>query len=272
MATDPDCWLRFAGEEGPVEAYLVGDQVQPVTGSMFGTWMDDGPLVPLASVRLLAPVIPPTFYACGINYAGHCRTAADEFGLDFDKSWPKSPEIGYRAQSAIIAHGESIVLPADVPPNVQVESELAVVIGKRCKHATLETAMDCVFGYSVANDVSARGWQFSDRTFWRSKNADTFKPLGPWIRRNVDLGALRTNVFVNDELRESFATNAMIFPIAEWIVAMTRYLTLVPGDVIIMGTEGFAPQMHAGDTVRIEIEGVGTLENTVVAEGDGTTG
>lgn len=266
MTAQPDCWVRFLTPDGPRQGYVAGETVVPIQGDMFGEWRAAEERLPLAAVRLLPPVIPPTFYACGINYEGHWHTAAKEFGLDLDKTWPQSPEIGYRAQSAIIGPGEPILLPADVPPNVQVEAELAVVIGKRCKHATVGNALDCVFGYTICNDVSARGWQFQDRTFWRAKNADTFKPLGPWIRRGVDLDALVTKVFVNDVLKESFPTNRMIHSIADYIAAMTQYITLVPGDVIIMGTDGHAPQMQPGDTVRIEIEGVGTLENPVAGE------
>jgi 2-keto-4-pentenoate hydratase/2-oxohepta-3-ene-1,7-dioic acid hydratase in catechol pathway len=123
-----------------------------------------------------------------------------------------------------------------------------------------------VFGYTICNDVSARGWQFQDRTFWRAKNSDTFKPLGPWIRRGVDLESLVTRVRVNGELRETFRTNAMIWSIADYIAAITRYITLVPGDVIIMGCDGHCPRIHAGDTVSIEIEGIGTLSNPVIKE------
>ncbi len=262
----PDCWVRFEGADGPRCGYIEGSAVFPITGDMFGDWQQQGAPVPVTAAKLLAPVIPPTFYACGINYEGHWRTAAEEFGLDPDKSWPTHPEVGYRAQSAIIGPGAPIVLPADVPPNVQAESELAVVIGRRARHVSAGDALEHVFGYTIANDVSARGWQFQDRTFWRSKNSDTFKPLGPWIRRGVDLNRLLTRVHVNGELRESFRTNAMIWSIADYIAAITRYITLVPGDVIIMGSDGHCPRIHAGDTVSIEIEGIGTLVNPVIKE------
>jgi 2-keto-4-pentenoate hydratase/2-oxohepta-3-ene-1,7-dioic acid hydratase in catechol pathway len=264
--TAPDCWVRFESARGPRQGYVEGETIVPIAGDMFGDWRPEGAPVPLAGARLLAPVIPPTFYACGINYAGHWRTAAEEFGLDPEKSWPKYPEVGYRAQSAIVGPGDAIVLPVDVPPNVQVEGELAVVIGRRAKHVRPEDALDHVFGYTIGNDVSARGWQFADRTFWRSKNADTFKPLGPWIKRGVDLDSLVTRVSVNGEVRESFPTNKMIWSIADYIAAITRYITLVPGDVIIMGTDGHCPQLQPGDTVSIEIEGIGTLSNPVVGE------
>lgn len=259
-------WVRIAAPDGPRHGYIVDGCVQAVAGDMFGTWRDCGDRLALERAQLLAPVIPPTFYACGINYEGHWRTAAEEFGLDLDKTWPRSPEIGYRAQSAIIGPFQPIVLPRDVPPNVQVEGELAVVIGKACKDARPDNALDFVFGYTIANDVSARGWQFQDRTFWRSKNSDSFKPLGPWIARGVDPEAMETRIFINGELKERFATSRMIHSVADFIVAMTRYITLVPGDIIIMGTDGHAPRIQAGDTVRVEIEGVGALENPVIAQ------
>jgi len=261
----PDRWVRFeTAGEGPRYGFVSGESIVPIAGDLFGEWRRAGEPLPLAGARLLAPVIPPTFYACGINYEGHWRTAAEEFGLDLQRTWPRSPEIGYRAQSAIVGPGDAIVLPSDVPPNVQVEGELAVVIGKRAKHVSAAEASEYIFGYTICNDVSARGWQFQDRTFWRAKNSDTFKPLGPWIQRGVDLASLVTRVSVNGEVRETFRTANMIHSIADYIAAMTRYITLVPGDVIIMGTDGHCPQIQAGDTVSIEIEGIGALTNPVI--------
>jgi 2-keto-4-pentenoate hydratase/2-oxohepta-3-ene-1,7-dioic acid hydratase in catechol pathway len=266
MSNVPDRWVRVASPTGPVHAYVDGDDVVPVAGDLFGTWREQGTRMPLVEAQLLAPVVPPTFYACGINYEGHWKTAAAEFGLDLEKSWPARPEVGYRSQGAITGPGAPIVLPADVPPNVQAEGELAVVIGRRARHVAAADALAHVFGYTIVNDVSARGWQFQDRTFWRSKNSDTFKPMGPWIRRGVDLDAMVTRVRVNGELRESFRTNAMIWSIAQYIEAITRYATLVPGDLIIMGCDGHCPRLHAGDTVSVEIEGIGTLTNPVIQE------
>jgi 2-keto-4-pentenoate hydratase/2-oxohepta-3-ene-1,7-dioic acid hydratase in catechol pathway len=260
-------WVRFAGADGPCVGRLdASDMVTPGAGDMFGGWTPSGEPVPLSSVRLMAPVIPPTFYACGINYEGHWRTAAEEFGLDPEKSWPKYPEVGYRAQSAIIGPGDPIVLPADVPPNVQVEGELAVVIGRTARHVAAADAFEYVFGYTIGNDVSARGWQFQDRTFWRAKNSDTFKPLGPWIVTGADPEAFQTSVSVNGTVRERFRTWDMIHSVAAYIEAMTRYITLVPGDVILMGTDGHCPRLEPGDIASIEIEGIGTLSNPVEKE------
>ena len=123
-----------------------------------------------------------------------------------------------------------------------------------------------MLGYTIGNDVSERTWQREDRTFWRSKNTDTFKPMGPWIETDVDLDAMHTNVRLNGEMRTSFRTNDMLFSIAHFISTMTRYLTLYPGDVIWMGTDGSSPNLKAGDVVEVEITGIGTLRNRFVAE------
>jgi len=151
---------------------------------------------------------------------------------------------------------------------VQYEGELVVVIGRKARHLSERDALSCVLGYTIGNDVSERSWQAIDRTFWRAKNADTFKPMGPWIETSVDLDQLETIVRVNGIVTTRFPTNAMLFGVATYIAAMTRYLTLCPGDVIWMGTDGTSPNLEAGDTVEIEITGIGTLRNRFVAEAD----
>jgi len=257
-------WVRVEANDGPAYGLVEGERIVLVDGSPFGDWRRDGRDLPLAGTALLPPVVPPTFYACGINYAGHAHTAAAEFGRTVESFWPKAPEIGYRAQSAIVGHGAEIVLPYDAPPNVQVEGELAVVIGRRAMRVSEADALAHVLGYTICNDVSQREWQFADRTFWRSKNSDTFKPLGPWIATGVELDSLTTRVRVNGELKAEFATNDMLYGVAAYIAAITRYITLVPGDVIIMGTDGQAPRIGPGDVAEIEIDGIGTLSNPVV--------
>jgi 2-keto-4-pentenoate hydratase/2-oxohepta-3-ene-1,7-dioic acid hydratase in catechol pathway len=149
---------------------------------------------------------------------------------------------------------------------VQFEGELVVVIGREAKHLSEKDALSCIFGYTIGNDVSERSWQKSDRTFWRAKNTDTFKPMGRWIETDVDLEALVTTVRLNGKEVSRFKTNDMIFGIAEYISVITRYLTLHPGDVIWMGTDDPMLDMVAGDTVEVTIEGIGTLRNPVVAE------
>ena len=179
---------------------------------------------------------------------------------------PDRPEIGYRAQNALIAHDEDVVIPSFATEKIHYEGELVVVIGKKAKHLTEADAMSCVFGYTIGNDVSERTWQKADRSLWRSKNADTFKPMGPWIETDVDLDKMETIIRVNGKETGRFRTNDMIFGVVPFIVELTKYFTLWPGDVIWMGTDGASPDLKAGDVVEIDITGIGTLRNRFVAE------
>lgn len=152
---------------------------------------------------------------------------------------------------------------------VQYEGELAVVIGKCAKGLSEAEALSCVLGYTIGNDVSERAWQKSDRTLWRAKNADTFKPMGPWIETDVDLDALETRVCLNGTETTRFRTNDMIFGVATFISTITRYNTLYPGDILWMGTDGTSPDLQDGDVVEVEIPGIGVLRNPFLAEGQG---
>ncbi len=144
-----------------------------------------------------------------------------------------------------------------------------VVIGRVCKHLTREDALSAVLGYTIGNDVSERSWQKSDRTMWRAKNTDTFKPMGPWIETDLRLDDLLTRIRLNGRQLIEFRTNDMVFGVVDYLVAMTRYLTLYPGDMIWMGTEGETADMKHGDVCEVEITGIGTLRNPVVREGAG---
>ena len=145
----------------------------------FGEWQRGTQSHALKDVKIELPLIPRTFYCVGLNYLKHLKEAADKAGTV--PNVPDRPEIGYRAQNALIAHDEDVVIPASATEKIHYEGELVVVIGKKAKHLTEANAMDCVFGYTIGNDVSERSWQKADRSLWRSKNADTFKPMGPWI-------------------------------------------------------------------------------------------
>ena len=202
------------------------------------------------------PVIPGTFYAIGANYQAH----AVEFGKP-----PERPQPGYRANSALIAHDEAIVIPAE-SGGIQYEGELVVVIGKTGRYVPEADALSIVLGYSIGNDVSERTWQKADSGLWRAKNADTFKPMGPWIETDVDLPSLITRVRINGKQMLEFHTNEMIFGVERYIAEITKYITLHPGDVIWMGTEGSNADMKAGDVVEVDLDQIGTLRNPVVAE------
>jgi 2-keto-4-pentenoate hydratase/2-oxohepta-3-ene-1,7-dioic acid hydratase in catechol pathway len=255
-------WIRFTAERRTAYGILEGERVAEVAGDPFAGWERTSRTHALDAVKVEVPVVPPTFYCVGLNYAEHVLFAAAKLGIKADL--PKQPDVGYRAANALIAHGEPVIIPADAS-KVQYEGELAVVIGKKARNLSEAEALSCVLGYSIGNDVSERAWQKSDRTLWRAKNTDTFKPMGPWIETDVDLDALETIVRVNGRETLRFATNAMIFGVARYISTISRYCTLYPGDILWMGTDGTSPDLVPGDTVEIEITGIGTLRNPFVA-------
>ena len=254
-------WIRFTDSQGTHYGLVEDDRVNRVEGSPFDGYVRTDEWVDFQSVRLEVPVIPRTFYCAGLNYAEHAIEAARKRGEE--PQLPKQADIGYRANNALVPHGHEVVIPPDAR-TIHYEGELVVVIGKQARHLTPDNAMDCVLGYTIGKDVSERNWQRSDRTFWRAKNADTFKPMGPWIETEFDLRAARTCVRVNGKCTTEFATAAMIFDIPTFLCAMTKYLTLYPGDVVWMGPDGQSPDLRAGDVVEVEITGLGTLRNPFV--------
>ena len=261
-------WIRFTHAGRTAYGVLDGDRIEEAANDPFTAPEPErtGQTYTVAEVRIEAPFIPRTFYAAGLNYAAHIREMAEKHGID--PALPAKPDMGYRAVNALIAHGDPVVIPRDAT-KVQYEGELAVVIGRRAKHLAEADALSCVLGYTIGNDVSERAWQASDRTFWRSKNTDTFKPMGPTITTGLgaaDLDRMETTVRLNGEVRTRFPTNAMLFSIQAYIAAMTRYITLHPGDVLWMGTDGASPDLRPGDVVEVGITGLGTLRNPFVAE------
>lgn len=258
-------WVRFEAEGRAVYGLVEGDTVHEVHGDPFSTHSRSGKSFDLDSVKLLIPVVPPTFYAAGLNYREHVIVLANKRG-EVPKL-PKSADIGYRANNSLIAHGEAIVIPADATERIQYEGELVAVIGRQTKNVTEAEALSCVLGYTIGNDVSERSWQAEDTTMWRAKNTDTFAPMGPWIETDLDISSARTRVRVNGQQMIDFATGDMVFGIAAFISRMSRYVTLQPGDVIWMGTDGSGPYLKHGDTVEIEITGIGTLSNPVIRAG-----
>ncbi|KYK47813.1 fumarylacetoacetate hydrolase family protein [Bradyrhizobium diversitatis] len=257
-------WLKFTASGKTSWGIVEGDRVIAVDGDPFAGWQRTSRMLPLSEVKIELPLIPRTFYCVGLNYLKHLKEAADKRGEV--PAVPDRPEIGYRAQNALIAHDEEVVIPSFATDKIHYEGELVVVIGRKVKHLTEQNAMDCVFGYTIGNDVSERSWQKEDRSLWRSKNADTFKPMGPWIETEADLEKMETIVRVNGKETNRFATADMIFGVVPFLVELTRYFTLWPGDVIWMGTDGASPDIKHGDVVEVEITGVGTLRNRFVRE------
>ncbi len=255
-------WIRFTAGGKTAYGSVAGDTVTEIAGEPWGDATPTGATHALGAVKIEVPVIPKTFYCAGINYAAHIREMAHKRGVE--PVFPTKADIGYRANNALVADGEPVVIPAHAPPKMNYEGELVVVIGKQAKHLTEENAFSCVFGYTIGNDVSERTWQRGDRTFWRGKNTDTFKPMGPYIETDVDLDAMETVIRLNGKEDLRFKTNDMIFGIAHYIAAITKYITLYPGDVIWMGTDGTSPDLVDGDVVEVELTGLGVLRNPFV--------
>ena len=258
-------WCRF--QSGSTKAYglVEGNEVAEVSGSPFDSYTLTGARHALDSVKLLPPVVPSNFWAAGPNHRGHIEAMAARRGTP--PTYPTAPSPNQRAVNALIGQGDDIVVPKDSSGAVQPEGQLAVVMGKQAKKVSREGALDYVFGYTIGNDVSQRVWQQTDRTLWRCKNADTFKPLGPWIVTDLDPTQFRIIVRHNGEVTQDFSSAEQIWDLATWIHELTKYMTLYPGDVLWMGTQGADGDMVPGDVIEVEISGIGVLRNQVVGEG-----
>lgn len=256
-------WCRFKVGRKTSYGIIDNDMVTAVRGSPFRRATPTSTTYPLAEVKLLVPFVPGTFYCVGINYRDHILKMAAKRGVE--PAFPPRPDIGYRANNALIAHDEAIVKPKDSSEAFQYEGELVAVFGKKARNVPKEKALDYVMGWTIGNDVSERTWQKNDRTLWRAKNADTFKPVGPWIVTGLDYRTMTTAIRLNGQEVDRFATANMIFDVETYIAEVTKYITIYPGDMMWMGTDGVPLNMKPGDTVEVEISGIGTLRNRVVA-------
>jgi len=214
--------------------------------------------------KLLVPIDPPNVYAIGLNYRAH----ADEGGFDY----PDEPVIFIKATTSVMAWDEPIELPRSAPDEVDYESEMALVIGKRARRVSEEESMNYVLGFTAANDVSARDCQIKiDKQWARAKSFDTFCPLGPCIQTELDPDNLSIRGLLNGRVVQDSSTNDMIFNSRQLVSFLSHQFTLLPGTVILTGTpSGVAwalkPQrfLRADDTFEVELEGVGKLVNPVV--------
>ena len=257
-------WCRFEKNGRACYGVVEGETVTAVEGDPFGQHRHTDQKFPFGSVRLLVPVMPSTFYAIGSNYRNHVIERSKVKGFKEPKFYDR-PRVGYRANSALIASGENIVKPADSGPRFEYEGELVAVIGKHCRNVSPEEANACIFGWTIGNDVTERDWQKNDPTNLRGKNADTFKPMGPWIATGVEPRDMTTTVWLNGETIHKFPTGDMLFSAGEVISDISRTNTLSPGDVVWLGTDELPQSIEPGDTIEIEISGIGVLRNRVVA-------
>jgi 2-keto-4-pentenoate hydratase/2-oxohepta-3-ene-1,7-dioic acid hydratase in catechol pathway len=254
---------RFEADDQVGSGIVDGDQVvDPYRGDRH----------PLDGVRLLAPVLPRKFLGIGLNYADHIA----ESGMEA----PEFPVFFNKQSTCVVGPGDDVHMPR-VSSLLDYEGELAIVIGQRCRHVSEEHAAEVIAGYTITNDLSVRDWQLRTPTMTLGKSFDTHGPLGPWVVTADELGdphSLSIKTWVNDELRQDGNTSEMIYDCFQQVAHLSEAFTLEPGDVIATGTPagiGAVRQpfpeglLKVGDVVRVEIEGIGTLENTVVEEPDG---
>ena len=232
-----------------VVARIHGDPIyQPVTFT--------GERTPLEDVRLLAPVIPRSkVIGIGRNYADH----AAEMG----STPPAEPMIFLKPNTAVIGPGDPVVIPPQ-SREVHYEGELAVIIGKVCKDVPRERALSVVFGYTCANDVTARDLQRSDGQWSRAKGFDTFAPIGPWVETELDPSGLRLTTRRDGEVVQDGTTADLIHDVPTLIAYASAAFTLLPGDIILTGTPAGVGPVAAGQRVEVEIEGIGILSNPFV--------
>ena len=248
--------VMIPNTETPVYGVLEGTQVALFRGLPWGDPEFVGVAVELDELKVLAPTIPSKIICVGKNYADHAA--------EMNSSVPEEPVIFLKPNTTVIADEDAIVLP-DQSNDVHYEAELAVVIGAVAKDVPVERAGEVIFGYSCANDVTARDLQAKDKQWTRAKSFDTFCPLGPWIETELDPSTLNISCEVNDEVKQSSNTKEMIRGVHEMVSWISKVMTLIPGDVILTGTPAGVGPIVAGDSVSVTIQGIGTLTNPVVA-------
>ncbi len=210
----------------------------------------------LDGVRLLAPATPSKLVCVGRNYAEHAAELGNEV--------PPEPLIFLKPPSSVIGPGEAVIYPA-ISQRVDHEGELAVVIGRRCRHVAEEEAASVIFGYTVANDVTARDLQRKDSQWTRGKGFDPFAPVGPWIDTGFDPANRFVRCSVNGAVRQDGNTALMIYSIGRVLAFVTQFMTLEPGDLVLTGTPAGVGPVQPGDVMTVEVEGLGALSNPVVA-------
>jgi 2-keto-4-pentenoate hydratase/2-oxohepta-3-ene-1,7-dioic acid hydratase in catechol pathway len=250
---------RFTTGEDPVFGVVdgAGERIAEIVGDPLYQKVElTGATHLVADVRLLAPVIPRSkVVGIGRNYADHAREMGGEP--------PTQPMMFLVPNTAVVGPGDPVVMPEGAA-EISYEGELAVVIGRIAKDVPRERVREVVYGYTCANDVTARDWQRGDGQWARAKGFDTSKPLGPWIATDLDVGNLRVQSRLDGETRQDGTTADMIFDVETLVSHASSAFTLLPGDVILTGTPAGVGLVEPGQRVDVEIEGIGTLTNTFV--------
>jgi 2-keto-4-pentenoate hydratase/2-oxohepta-3-ene-1,7-dioic acid hydratase in catechol pathway len=259
MAKDLARFVRLDSADGPLWGAIEDQRVFEIYGDPFVGWELGAEVGALDSTQLLAPASPTKIVCVGLNYPAH----ADESTMPL----PSEPLLFLKPPSSVIGPGAPILLPPQ-SERVDYEAELAVVIGRRCRDVSPAEAWDCVLGVTCGNDVTARDLQWRDDQWTRAKGFDTFCPLGPWLVTGLserDVADLEVICRVSGEVCQRGRTSEMVFSAPELVAYIASIMTLEPGDVVMTGTPAGIGPLATGDTVEVEVEGIGVLRNPVAA-------
>lgn len=247
--------MAWGAVEGPAGAGPEALTVASISEHPFGPISFTGARWALEDVRLVAPILPSKVVCIGKNYADHIQ----EMGGDA----PAAPVIFLKPSTAVVGHGDPIRIPAEAG-EVHHEAELAAVIGRPLRNVDADTARAGILGYTCANDVTDRTAQKDDGQWTRAKGYDSYCPLGPWIETVLDPSDLRVSAGVNGVLKQDGRTSQMIHDVGAVVAFMSHVMTLLPGDVVLTGTPAGVGPIVPGDSVSVEIQGIGALVNPVV--------
>ena len=230
---------------------VLGDAIQPLSGKLFGNLKAVGQLLPLSEVKILLPTEPQKVFAVGMNFASHLSSPSNE-----------APPLFLKLPTSLVASGEPIQLPKDAN-NVHFEGELVLVIGKQVKNIKESEADSAIFGILAGNDLTERSWQSTDLQWMRAKGSDGFGPISAMIAVGVDYNDVLLTTKLNGKIVQQENTKFMIHKPAKVVSYLSRYFTLMPGDLIFMGTPGRTKALNNGDKVSVTIEHVGSVENEI---------
>lgn len=251
-------FVRFQTDNGaPAYGWIYGEQVGLIDGTPFGEYRRMEAGIDLAAIQLLPPTVPSKIICVGRNYIDHAK----EHGVEV----PEVPMLFLKPPSALLATRQPILLPPQ-SSQVEHEAELAVVIGRRGRWIAPNDARDYIFGYTIANDVTARDLQRRDGQWTRGKGFDTFCPVGPWVETEMDPYDQLITCRVNQDVRQMASTRDMVFSVQQLIAFASSVMTLEAGDLILTGTPAGVGPLTPGDVVQVSIEGIGELTNPVLAE------
>lgn len=293
-AAEPVRYARFQVGDQISYGLVEGDRVRALEGDLFGQWKKTDRTHALSEVKLLVPCQPKNVYAMAGNYRSHLTKGATTTTVTTTTVFTFDPQSGknetstsskqetripgqvppifqipqpfIKLVSCLTAHDTPIIIPKTSTGDVHYEAEMVVVIGREAKKVSVEEAPKYVFGVTCGNDVSERTWQKADVQWWRAKASDTFGPCGPFLVTGLNYDNLQLKLRLNGEVKQDESTAMLIHNVSAMVSFISQYATLHPGDMIFTGTSGITSAMKPGDVVEVELEGVGVLRNTVVAE------